>query len=203
MREADHRIRNSLQLVSTVLRLQAARYASIPLLREELADAIRRIDAVARVHERLQRSELVGEIDLVDYLRGLCADFAAFLPAQALDLDAGGTVLLPADTVISLGLITNELVTNACKHTGREGGPARIRVALSGSDSGILRLSVEGHGNRPMQGSGPEQGGGLGIELVNGLAHTLGGRLEVERRASGSSFAVLLPRPVPGRGEAV
>src|SRR4051794_2555586 len=86
LHEADRRVKNSLQLVSSLLRMQAARHAAMPVLMEELVQANRRIEAVARAHERLHRAERPGDFNLADYLHDLCTNLAVFLPASVIEL---------------------------------------------------------------------------------------------------------------------
>jgi two-component sensor histidine kinase len=192
LREADHRVRNSLQLVSSALRLQGMRKGADPRLREEFAQASRRIEAVARTHERLHRPGAAGEIEFAGYLRGLCADLAAALAHPAIEVDAADSPVA-ADKAVSLGLVANELVTNACKHARLDGAPGRVRVGLSRLGDGTLRLSVADEGAGLPEGFDPARSAGLGMRIIHGLARALGARLEVDPGPPGARFAVLLP----------
>ena len=163
MREVHHRVKNSLQLVRTMLGLQS-RTASDET-RAALDSAAARIMSIAAVHHRLYEGGSVEDADASVYLDGLIHDLRKML----VDLDDGRTihlhaqsVMLTADTLTPLGLIVSELVTNAFKH-----GFGDVTVTLR-SEEGRLHLVVEDGG--PGFPPASETKGGLGMRLVTALA---------------------------------
>ncbi|HYZ33870.1 MAG TPA: sensor histidine kinase [Crenalkalicoccus sp.] len=200
--EGEHRLKNSLQLISSVLELQARDIAD-PALREGFLQASRRVRILARIHERLHGLRQAGKVDLAVYLRKLCVDLVeslALSEEQPIEVETADAAV-PADQAVRLGLILNELIINAMKHGQRGGSSARVRVRLSRHAEGAMRLSVADQGDGLPEGFDPSKSGGLGMRLVQGLVHTLGARLETECGGRGARFTVLLPAASPqGRG---
>ena len=176
MREVHHRVKNSLQLVRTMLALQS-RGASDDT-REQLDAAAKRIMSIAAVHQRLYEGGSVGESDASTYLAGLIDDMhgiVAHESGRAISLHCP-SVTLSADMLTPLGLIVSELVTNALKYGA---GTVTVRVER---DSDVLQITVEDEGD----GFPPElqQQGGLGMRLVKALAKGSAGRaVQIDRYA--------------------
>jgi len=163
MREVHHRVKNSLQLVRTMLGLQS-RTASDET-RTALDSAAARIMSIAAVHQRLYEGGSVAEADASVYLQGLIEDMGKMLvdlaQGRAITLDAE-PIMLPADNLTPLGLIVSELVTNAIKHGG-----GNVSVQLRRQPSG-LRVTVEDAGEGFPAEMKPA--GSLGMRLVTALA---------------------------------
>lgn len=163
MQEVHHRVKNSLQLVRTLLQLQS-RGAS-PEARAQLDEAARRIMTIGSVHQRLYEGGSVAATEAGAYLRALFGDMQAMLDGfsgnRALVLRSD-PIMLPADDVTPLGLIVSELVTNALKYGGGD-----VVVSLDRVPEG-LRVAVEDAGpGFPADGQPPK---GLGMRLVTALA---------------------------------
>ena len=170
MLEVHHRVKNSLQLVQTMLQLQAR---GIPEgdERNRLQDAANRIMTIATVHRRLHEQGAIDGTDAASYLRGLMNDLGVSIaPDSALrpiEVEAEA-IVLTADRIAPLGLITTELVTNALKY-----GAGRVLVRVSGTDAGVA-VSVEDEGPGFPADYTPGDGGSLGMRLVSALARTPG-----------------------------
>lgn len=193
VREMNHRIKNSLQLVSSMVSLQLATVTD-PDARASLSAAQGRVAAVAKVHERLYAGQRLDRVEVAPYLDDLAHDLGATLGLPA----AGGSIavcaideMLPPDKVIPLGLIACELVTNAVKHSP-SGGAVNVRVTLE-RESDRLRLVVSDDGAGLPQNFDPTANAGLGMKVIRALAMQLGGALEIERPAHGTSFSVRFP----------
>ena len=188
MREVHHRVKNSLQLVRTMIALQS-RTASDEV-REQLDMAAGRIMSVAAVHQRLYEGGSVAEGDAAVYLTGLLDDMQEMLVGAAagrtISLDAD-TILLPADTLTPLGLIVSELVTNGIKY-----GAGEVRVRLRQAGSG-LQVVVEDEGTGfPADGASPT---GLGMRLVTALAKGGAGQaVQVDRSVAHGRVVVTINR---------
>ncbi len=126
-----------------------------------------------------------------DYLRGLCVDLSASLRPWMIEVTAVEADF-PAKMAAALGLITNELVTNACKHARRNGSPGRVLVTLARLAGGSLRLSVTDDGGAPAEAIDATTESARGLQLIRSLVCTLGARLEVECGAQGACFSVFL-----------
>ncbi|HUR43666.1 MAG TPA: histidine kinase dimerization/phosphoacceptor domain -containing protein, partial [Aestuariivirga sp.] len=109
-KEVDHRVKNSLQLVSSLLAVQSRNVDGEAS--EQLAKAANRVSAVGRAHEHLYREASIGTINGLDYLGRVCDELSALLEGEEIDVD-GNPVQLPTKYVVPLGLIVTELVTNA------------------------------------------------------------------------------------------
>ena len=174
LKEVNHRVANSLQLVSTFVHMQS-RALDNQEAREALEDTQRRIDAIAQVHRKLYSSGDVESIDMNEYLAAIVGELEETWSTPAaprvIRLTADPIKLHP-DKAVSLGVIVNELVSNACKYAYEVGKPGEIRVALSRADQRRFALSVEDDGVGLTEGAAP-QGSGLGSRLVLAMAKSL------------------------------
>ena len=183
--EVNHRVANSLQLVSAMVRLQASAIGD-PTARAALDDTQRRIQAIAQVHRRLYSASDVESVDMRDYLGALVAELGDTLSTEAapraLTLIAE-PIRLATDRAVSLGVIVTELVTNACKYA-YPAGAGEIRVALTNDGETRFRLSVEDDGCG-MDPAAPPKGTGLGSKLIRAMAQSLQSIVEYETRPQG------------------
>ena len=171
--EVNHRVANSLQLVSAMVSLQAGALAD-PVAREALADTQRRIQAIAQVHRRLYTSNDVENVDMQEYLGALVDELADTWSSEAqpraLSL-AAEPIRLATDRAVSLGVIVTELVTNACKYAYPTGA-GEVRVALRRIDDDVFLLAVEDDGCGIPEDAAP-RGTGLGTKLIRAMAQSL------------------------------
>lgn len=194
LREVDHRVRNSLALISSMLQLQG-RSTTDPFVRQQFSEASRRVITVGHVHQRLYQTGELRALDFGDYLRALTADLSDSAGPDTnkrLVLETTRATL-NADTVIPLGLIVNELVTNAFKHGERKGGLLTVNVSFA-QDSNGMRLTVQDDGPGLPDGFDPTKNTGLGMRLVNGLILQLSGKLEFESHGNGTRFTIVVPK---------
>jgi two-component sensor histidine kinase len=183
--EVNHRVANSLQLVSAMVSLQAGALAD-PVAREALADTQRRIQAIAQVHRRLYTSNDVENVDMQEYLGALVDELADTWSSEAqpraLSL-AAEPIRLATDRAVSLGVIVTELVTNACKYA-YPNGPGEVRVALTRTAEGEFLLAVEDDGCGMSADAAP-RGTGLGTKLIRAMAQSLQSIVEYDRTHNG------------------
>ena len=185
--EVNHRVQNSLQLVSSFLSFQA-RDSGDPVFKDAVAEARRRINAVSLLHRSLYRGDVIGVTDAGRYVEELCDNLIVSFGEEwkkhfSLRL---GPVMLPIDRVIPLGLVVTELVININKYAyGGAPGPVdvaltedRTRFRLVVADKGQGRISV-----RP----------GFGTRMMTGLVAQLSGELLFEDNAPGLRVAVSAP----------
>jgi PAS domain S-box-containing protein len=185
MKEVHHRVRNSLQLVQTLLALQA-NLAGDKSVATHLQAAATRVRTVGSVHHRLYQDDGAEATDGTRYLQGLTADLAELSPGRAVTL-VGESIVLPASRLAPLGLVTAELVTNALKY-----GRGDVRVKLERGDN-VVRLSVEDEGDGfPLDFPKP-QGTGLGMRLVRTYAGKGPDAVVVDRSVPFSRIVVTFP----------
>ena len=188
-KEIDHRVMNSLQLISSLLRLQSSRTSSGSDARGELGLAADRISGIARIHQHIYLSESVAHVDFRLYLERLCADLAQMLPpgrGDAIHVD-GIDIEISTAQIVPLGLIVTELVTNAIKY-----GDGPITVSIASDAQGYALSVVDGGSGLPVDFD-PARAG-LGMKVVSALVQQLRGRLILGSQASdGARITILLP----------
>ena len=186
LREVNHRVANSLQLVSSLVHMQASAVKD-ESSREALRDTQARINAIMQIHRRLYTSEDVERVDMNEYLRGLVAELEQSLPqvkaGRPIRLDAE-PVELATDKAVSLGVVVTELVTNAYKYAYAPEEAGEIRIALLPCEADQLRLTVEDDGEGFMAGSAPK-GTGLGRKVIAAMAASLNSRVEFDAAHKG------------------
>lgn len=189
-KEIDHRVMNSLQLTSGLLRLQGHALGDTEAA-AQLALAASRVTAVARVHQHLYVVEGDGTIDCGAYLPRLCDDLSNTLrPDQGSISVKVVDAAFPTARIVPLGLIVAELVTNAAKH-----GAGRIGVSLERASSSEYALSVTDEGIGLPAGYNPAATSGLGMRVISTLVGQLRGRLTFGPNGDGpgANFTVVFP----------
>jgi len=199
LREIHHRVKNNLQIISSLLHLQSKQ------IEHEAARALfdesqSRIRSMALIHERLYQSDDLAQVDFAAYLDGLTEHLFRTYNVRrdaiscALEADGGS---LSVDRAIPCGLIVNELVANALKHAFPDGRSGTIRVRYA-EDDGQARLEVADDGVGAPNGFESEASGSLGLRLVRGLVQQLDGTLAIDHD-DGLRFTITFPltQPVP------
>ncbi|MFG1208394.1 histidine kinase dimerization/phosphoacceptor domain -containing protein [Xanthobacter flavus] len=187
MREVNHRVQNSLQLVSSFLRLQSRRLGESEAA-SALAEAERRVAAVGLVHRQLYAGEQVEAVDLSRYLIDLTNEVTSALGKEweaHIMLDVA-PVLMAADRAVRLGLILTELVLNTAKYA-YGGAPGPLRVALE-QHRDRFRLIVADHGSGKV---GERQG--FGTLMIKAMVQGLDGVIADEENAPGLRTIVTAP----------
>lgn len=192
LRELNHRVKNSLSIVSSMLSLQAQAHAGDANLQVQLRQAANRIGTVARAHERLYKTADVEQLDIGSYIKDVCAD----LPASSnisVAVEAPDGIKLPTDRAITLALVIVELVTNAIKYAYGDSAGV-VRVSLARQDD-VLAISVSDDGGGLPDGFTPETSKGLGLRIVLALKRQLDAELAFRRRDQGTSVELRVPIP--------
>jgi two-component sensor histidine kinase len=192
LREINHRVKNSLQIVSSMLHLQAGT-AEDANVAAQLADASSRVAAVGRAYERLAYDPNVESIDLRGYLQAVCEDAIKANADCQLHFEGPEGIRLDADRAISLALIVNELVTNSVKHAflaSAQKGNIFVRLARTDSDS--IRVSVRDDGMQPLPAR-PAKNRGLGMQIIAALAQQLNAEITRSSSGEGNEIVVVVP----------
>jgi len=189
IKEVDHRIKNSLQIVSSLLYLQARTAGAAA---EQFRGAAARVAAVAAVHQQLHKFDDVGTVELDRYLTDLCEDLATASSnsevARALTIDADRLVI-STDIAVPLALIMNELVTNAIQHSRAVETGGHVHVVLQNTTENFS-IRVSDPGNGP---DGDAQPTGLGTKIVEALAQQIDATVTKGRLPTGYAVTVTIP----------
>lgn len=192
LREANHRAKNTLQLITSLLTLQTLSTTNADI-RRTLQDCCGRIGIIAQLHQKIRLEN--GGLPQVD--------FAAYLHDMANDVTAAGRgcpvvtesdeVVLPVETAVSLALIVNELVGNAARHAYEAGEEGLISVVLRAGAGGGRQLVVSDRGRGIPEACDPFRQGGMGLKMTRAFVSQLRGRITIDRTGPGVAFVVDLP----------
>jgi PAS domain S-box-containing protein len=191
LQELTHRVKNSLQVIASFVMIESR--SQSPDGKAALERVSHRITALGQLYSTLSKANTIEAVDAAAYLDELCRDLVASVQSE----DGGSIVLktdiaselLPTDRAIPLGLIVNELVTNAVKYAFPGGARGTVMVTLKrGPRELLLTVADDGQGLDPRQADS-----GLGGRLVDGFARQLGGRVERQSDRQGTTVHVILP----------
>jgi len=189
LEEFDHRVKNNFAIVASLLEMQRRR--ADPPTAEALGIALARIESIARAHRHLYRgSQQPGAVQMSDYLNELCAALrtALMLDAQIALRCHADPAAMPRDRAVSIGLVVNELVTNAAKHAfaGRDRGMIDVRFVACPSG---WRLTVTDDGiGIPPTPKPRASDGGLGTRLIDAFARQAGGTITTRSSDEGTTI---------------
>lgn len=190
--EVNHRVANSLQLVSAFVHMQSRSVGNAEA-RSALGDTQRRIAAIAQVHRRLYTGNSVNKVDMAEYLSALLGELEETWSTpeapRALTLTAE-PIELGTDKAVAVGVIVNELVSNACKYAyaATGSGGVRIEFLAAEGDNFMLRVEDDGCG---MPADGAIKGTGLGSKLVGAMAATLKATIDYDATHKGVRATLL------------
>jgi len=196
LREVHHRVKNNLQVISSILSIQATA-ATDAEAKGVLHDCRARVRAIAMVHERLSRFRDLSQIDLGRYVRTLAQEIfisAGMQDGRVTFIVEADDVDLDIDRAVPCGLILNELLANALSHAFAPGQGGQVRVGLT-SDSEGLVLTVADDGIGLPVDVEAASAGSLGLKLVHSLARQLAGEVQIDRDG-GTAFHVRFPHTV-------
>jgi PAS domain S-box-containing protein len=192
LQELTHRVKNSLQVIASFVMIESRSHQS-PEGKAALERVSHRITALGQLYSTLSKADTIEAVDAATYLDELCRELVAAVQNEdgasiMLKTDIASE-LLPTDRAIPIGLIVNELVTNAVKYAFPARAKGTVMVTLT-RGPGELRLTVADDG----QGLDPGRAdSGLGGRLVDGFARQLGGRVERQSDRQGTTVHVILP----------
>jgi two-component sensor histidine kinase len=181
LRELHHRVKNNLQLVSSLIKLRSDGLSDADA-RDALDELSLRINSLAGIHEELYQSDSFDQVDLGAYARGVVDQVVGLYPTQfelEMHIEAA-TINAPVDISVPVGLILSELVLNSVKHAfpGDRRGTLSVSMTRAG-DQVELIVSDDGVGIPAEVGNGRQRG--LGFELVRNLAEQIGADVSLSR----------------------
>jgi two-component system CheB/CheR fusion protein len=194
LKEVHHRVKNNLQVVLSIVNLQANQTAD-PVARESFAEIRNRIFSIANIHELLYRSTSLSEVSLLTYARQLTEYLVDFYGASGrVQTDViGDPVVLPLERAVPCGLLLNELVSNVCKHAFPDQRAGELVIEIGRSSHEIV-LSVADNGVGLPDGFDYRHASSLGLQLVHTLSRQLRGTVTVESGSNpGATFEIRIP----------
>ncbi|MDP2883053.1 MAG: histidine kinase dimerization/phosphoacceptor domain -containing protein [Azonexus sp.] len=202
LNEVHHRVKNNLQVITSLLNLQAD-YAADPQVRTILAESCGRLKAMALTHQLLYERKDFSRLDLGDYLKRLIQSIRSsyraagdrislrlVLPSPAVQLDL--------ERAMPFSLLINELVTNAFKHAFKGERNGEIVIEISEDENAQICLGVADDGIGLPPGAESAQASSLGLQLVQLFVEQLHGQLTIERNG-GTRFSLRFPKRISSK----
>ncbi|MBN2389664.1 MAG: PAS domain S-box protein [Anaerolineae bacterium] len=190
LQEIHHRVKNNLQVISSLLNLQSQGIQDEKIL-EIFQESQDRIRSMALIHERLYRSSDLARVDFAEYIRNLASSLVHSYRSRAVRLDLQATdIYLSIDDAVPCGLIVNELISNALKHAFVDGREGEICVMMQQLADQQVKLVVRDNGVGLPSDVDYMNTGSLGLQLVTMLVQQLGGTIEIRNNA-GAEFEIM------------
>lgn len=194
LREVNHRVANNLQMVMSFVGMQSGVLEDSGA-KEALRKTQQRIATIAQINRRLYSTGDVETVAMADYLPPLVQDIAHGWSTKGEEchvVPRVAPISLDTDSAVTIGMVANELVSNACKYAYPGPDKGEIRVMLQPLDEGAVELVVEDDGVGIAEGD-PAKGTGLGTRLIRALAQSHGASIEFRDRAPGLAVRLVLP----------
>ena len=192
--ELNHRIRNNFAMITSVLELQG-RSQREQAVKDALASAVGRVNVIANAHDHLLAQDPHASIDMREYLTGLCRNLGDALRDVrpiAVNVDVAN-ILLRSDKAVAIGMVVNELVTNAFKHAFPNDRAGTVTVSLQRTSVNELKLTVEDDG----KGCPENAAENLGSRIVRLLVQQLGATMKREAAQRGCRVLLTIPERAP------
>jgi len=192
LKEVHHRVKNNLQVISSLLHLQAGKVKDKDV-KAILKDSQNRIQSMAMVYNELYQSQSLASINMADYIKkltgGLIKSYTTSPSRVTARIDPSD-VFIDVDMAIPCGLVINELVTNSLKYAFPENGTGQITISIKEGGNQELELVVSDNGVGIPEGINPANTDTLGLKLVTDLVQNqLDGKIELDR-TQGTTFRI-------------
>jgi two-component sensor histidine kinase len=189
MKELNHRVKNNLLMISSLIRLKDDTLGTDI----DLSDIERQITAIRIVHEKLYETENVSSIDMQDYLAEILTAVFSFYPEDVEKDIRMNTIVLDTKTAVSVGLIVNEIATNAVKHGFASGKKAKFVMEMfEDSQNKEYCLTLSNSGTALPEYIDICNPPSLGLQLINSLVGQLEGSIELKREPE-TTFIIRFP----------
>jgi two-component sensor histidine kinase len=192
LKEMNHRVKNSLSMVASMLNLQARDNAS-PELTDHLSAAANRIAAIGKLHDQLSFGSDIERMDIGQYVVAICKDLDENVAHCEIVTDVVDGIFVATDRAIAIALIVNELITNAAKYAynNEAGGKIHIKVGLNNPDTFSISVRDEGAGLAPNFDLLKTKG--LGMRIVKAFVNQLNANIVVRSHDPGTEFVISIP----------
>jgi two-component sensor histidine kinase len=178
LKEIHHRVKNNLEIVSSLLALQSAQIDDQGI-KDAMQEGQNRVQSIGIVHQKLYQRDNLAAIEMKDYFLNLSESILdSFGAEDRVKIECAMEQLdVDIDTAVPLGLIVNELLTNTLKYAFPDGRKGKVQIRMNKSQSGMLHLEVSDDG---VGKQGLTQGTGFGTQLVSLLTRQLSGAMREE-----------------------
>lgn len=196
LREIHHRVKNNLQVISSLLSLQSGMRNKETKLEQLYEDSQNRIKSMSAIHEMFYKSETLDKINFPVYVEKLVVDLIYSLKGAAnqIDLDfKTDEIKIDLDTAIPLGLIVNEVITNSLKHGLKDVSKGKIRVHFTKQDSGEVFLKIGDNGKGVKSNPLSEKEETLGMMLITNLIDQIGANISYLPNEAGTNYLIVMP----------
>jgi two-component sensor histidine kinase len=199
LKEIHHRVKNNLQVISSMLMLQASQVNDLAVM-DALTDSQNRVQSMALIHEKLYQSANLANVDFAGYIESLVSFLnRSYISAQKqINLCVQAEpISLNIDLAIPCGLIVNELVSNSLKHAFPNGNGGEVVVQLQAKQDGPVELVVSDNGVGIPEGVDIRNSPSLGLQLVNALVGQMDGDMQFDS-SQGTRFSITFLNSQPG-----
>jgi two-component sensor histidine kinase len=193
LKEITHRVKNSLAIVASMLKLQATE-VNDPAVIPQLEEAAYRVSAVAKAHERIHQANGPDQLDLGVYVKDVCQDLNDAVPTCRIEVAVEPGIKVMTDRAIPIALMINELITNAAKYAYQDNQSGNIWVRVARGADDTIELSVRDEGQGLPTDFELRSAPGLGMRILGALSRQLNATIEVRRLDPGTEFVVTAPR---------
>jgi two-component system, sensor histidine kinase PdtaS len=189
VKEIHHRVKNNLQIIISLLRLQKDELKSEEA-KQHFTEAINRIMSMSTIHQRLYQQENLELIDVDDYIRDMNRELQnIYANKKAIELKIDSQLLqMDLKTIVPFGLILNELLTNSFKHAFHENQEGIVSISLRKTDQ--IEFNFEDNGTWKEKET---TNSSFGIELIEILTEQLDGTFSVEKKSNGTKYSFFFP----------
>ncbi len=191
VKEMNHRVKNSLAIVSSLIQMQGR--SENGETADQFEETARRVNAIARAHERLYRNDYIESMDLGAYIEEVCQDMDSSVIQCAVQVDAQRGIDIKVDNAISIALIIVELVTNSAKYAYPTGTGGKILVSIQPEGEKNILIAVCDDGMGFPDEFDPQKSRGLGMRIIQAFAKQLHTTLAFNNRSPGSEVRFLFP----------
>lgn len=191
VKEMNHRVKNSLAIVTSLLRMQGR--TGNGETADQFEETARRVNAIARAHERLYRNNYVESMDLGAYIEEVCEDIDSSVDHCTVQVEAQRGIDIKVDDAISIALIIVELITNSAKYAYPAGVNGKIWVRIQREGDKNILIAVRDEGAGFPDKFDPQKSRGLGMRIIQAFAKQLNTSLAFNNRSPGSEVRFLFP----------
>ena len=191
VKEMNHRVKNSLAIVSSLIQMQGR--AGNGEFADQFEETARRVNAIARAHERLYRNNYIESMDLGAYIEEICQDVDASVIQCTVQVDAQRGIDIKVDNAISIALIIVELITNSAKYAYPTATGGKIWVSIQREGEKNILIAVRDNGVGFPEEFDSQKSRGLGMRIIQAFAKQLHTTLAFDNLAQGSEVRFLFP----------